>query len=121
MTTFPPRRLVSELCDQLVAIDLPDLPAARRHAAVDFATHRVTTMPSPLRAGVGVVASVVGLAARIGGRRRVAGVLADHSLPGAGEYVRVLRSLVHAFVWERWPDTSPTGRPLSATGEGGAL
>ncbi len=42
--------------------------------------------------------------------RRVAGALAGHPLPVVGEYVRLLRSLAYAYVWDTWPDTSVTGR-----------
>jgi hypothetical protein len=30
-------------------------------------------------------------------------------LPLFGEYVRLIRSLGYAYVWETWPGTQPTG------------
>ena len=32
-----------------------------------------------------------------------------HPLPLLGEYVRLIRSLGYAYVWETWPQTRPTG------------
>jgi hypothetical protein len=113
MTTFPPRGLVGEFCDRVVAHDLPELPPDRRRAVVEFAGRRIAGLPSPMKLAVGVVAGAVGGAGRLAGATRVAGLLADHPLPVAGEYVRLVRSLAYAYVWETWPDTSSTGRPLT--------
>ena len=30
-----------------------------------------------------------------------------------GEYVRLVRSLAYAYVWETWPDTAPDGAPMT--------
>jgi hypothetical protein len=114
MTTFPPCGLVAEFCDRVVAHDLPELPPDRRRAVVEFATRRITDLPSPMKLAVGAVAGVVGGAGRIAGTARIAGLLADHPLPVTGDYVRLVRSLAYAYVWETWPDTSPAGRPLDA-------
>jgi hypothetical protein len=35
-------------------------------------------------------------------------------LPLVGELARLIRSLGFAFVWETWPDSSPTGAPAVA-------
>ncbi len=113
MTTFPPRGLVAEFCDRVVAHDLPELPPHRRRAVVEFASRRIAGLPSPLTLAVGAVAAVVGGVGKLAGTARVAGILCDRPLPITGEYVRLVRSLAYAYVWETWPDTSVTGRPLA--------
>jgi hypothetical protein len=65
-----------------------------------------------MRLAVGAVALTVGGVGRVVGAHRVAALLAGHPLPIAGEYVRLVRSLAYAYIWERWPDTAATGRPL---------
>ena len=51
MPTFPPHGLIAEFCDELVAHDLPDLPAERRADVVAFAGRRIDGLPSPMRLG----------------------------------------------------------------------
>jgi hypothetical protein len=111
MPTFPPRGLVADFCEQVLAHDLPDLPPDRRDVTVAFATRRIAGLPSPMKVAVGLVAVGVGGVGQIVGTRRVAGFLAARPLPVAGEYVRLMRSLTYAFIWERWPDTSTSGSP----------
>ena len=106
---FPPAGPVAAFCDELIARDLPDLPADRRAAVVGFAGRRIAALPSPMRLGVGLVAIVVGCAGRLVGWRRLVHLLAVRPLPVFGEYVRLVRSLGYAYVWETWPATSPTG------------
>ena len=113
MTTFPPRGLVAEFCEQVVAHDLPELPPDRRQEVVEFAGRRIAGLPSPMKLAVGAVAGVVGGLGKLAGTGRVAGLLAEHPLPVAGEYVRLVRSLAYAYVWETWPDTASSGRPLA--------
>ena len=111
MPSFPPAGLVAAFCDGLVLHDLPDLPESRRAEVVAFAGRRIAAMPGPMRLGVGVVSVAVDACGRVVGRRRLTMYLARHPLPVAGEYVRLVRSLVVARVWDTWPDTSPTGAP----------
>ena len=105
-TLAPP---IAAFCDHLVAHDLPDLPADRRAAVVAFAERRTAGLPTPMRLGVTLVAVVVGAVARLAGGPRVAAFLTARPLPLAGEYVRLLRSLTYAYVWETWPATRPSG------------
>ena len=109
MPTFPPPGPIAGFCDRLVAHDLPDLPAGRRAEVVAFAGRRIAAMPIPMRLGVGVVSCVVEGAGRLVGRTHLTSFLARRPLPVVGEYVRLVRSLVYARVWDAWPDTSPTG------------
>jgi hypothetical protein len=109
MPSFPPAGPVAAFCDGLVIHDLPDLPPHRRAEVVAFAGRRIAAMPGPMRIGVGVVSVAVDGCARLVGRRRTTSFLARHPVPVAGEYVRLLRSLVLARVWDTWPDTTPTG------------
>jgi hypothetical protein len=112
MTTFPPRGLIADFCEQVVAHDLPELPPERRRAVVEFTIRRLDGLPSPMRVGVGAVATVVGGVGRLAGSSRVATLLGGHPLTITGEYVRLIRSLAYAYIWETWPDTSAAGRPL---------
>jgi hypothetical protein len=112
MPTFPPRGLVAEFCDEVLAHDLPDLPPERRRPTVEFTSRRIAGLPSPMKVAVGLVAVAVGLIGRVAGTRRVVGLLAARPLPIAGEYVRLMRSLAYAYVWDTWPDTTHSGRPL---------
>jgi hypothetical protein len=114
MTTFPPRGLVAQFCEQVVAHDLPELPTDRRRAVVEFTTRRIAGLPSPMRLAVGTVAGVVGGLGKLTGTGRLVALLGRHPLPVTGEYVRLVRSLAYAYVWETWPDTSSTGRPVRA-------
>ena len=102
--------MIAEFCDRLVAHDLPDLPPERRADVVAFAGRRIDRLPSPMRVGVGVVAGDRRRRRahrRAGqGRRRAR----PPPVPVFGEYVRLVRSLAYAYVWDTWPDTSVTGR-----------
>jgi hypothetical protein len=109
MPSFPPPGPIAGFCDRLVAHDLPDLPDGRRAEVVAFAGRRIAAMPTPMRLGVGVVSCAVEGAGRLVGRTRLTSILARRPLPVVGEYVRLVRSLVYARVWDTWPDTSPTG------------
>ena len=106
-----PGASIAGFCDELLVHDLPDLPAERRAAVVAFAGRRIAGLPTPMRLGVGAVAALVGALARVIGRARLVGLLAARPLPVLGEYVRLVRSLGYAYVWETWPATTPTGGP----------
>jgi hypothetical protein len=106
---FPLARLVEEFSDRLLAVDLPRLPVERRGETVVFTGRRVATLPSPMRAGLTVVALVVAAAQRLAGEARVARVLAGRHIPVVGDYVRLVRSLSYAYVWETWPATAADG------------
>lgn len=109
MPSFPPPGPIAAFCDELLAQDLPDLPADRRAEVVGFTGRRIAALPSPMRIGVGAVALVVEAVGRVVGRRRVTGLLGARPVPVLGEYVRLVRSLAYAYVWETWPTTTPTG------------
>jgi hypothetical protein len=95
--------------DALVAHDLPRLSADRRAAAVAFAQSRLTVLPSPMSFGVGAVGAVVAIVGAIVGHARLAGFLARRPVPVVRDYVRLLRSLSIAYVWETWPDSRADG------------
>lgn len=109
--SFPLARLVEEFSDRLLAVDLPSLPAERRRETVAFAGRRVAALPSPMRVGISVLAVVVVGAGRLVGLARVTRLLAARPLPGLGDYVRFVRSLTYAYVWETWPATAADGAP----------
>jgi hypothetical protein len=100
---------VAAFCDEVLVHDLPDLPAERRAEVVAFAGRRIRGLPSPMRIGVGAVAVAVAAAGRVVGLARLVRLLAARPLPVLGEYVRLVRSLGYAYVWETWPATTPTG------------
>lgn len=109
MAGFPPARLVAEFSDRVIANDLPGLPAAKRARVVAFTGRRIAGLPTPMKVGVGIAAVVVGVIGRVVGPSRAAAFLARHPLPVLGDYVRLVRSLSYAYVWETWPSTSPDG------------
>lgn len=106
-----PRQFVTEMSDALLAAELPGLPSERRTRAVEFTARRLAGMPSPMRIGVTTVAVLVGPIARAVGTRRVVRTLARHPVPVTGDYLRLLRSLGFAYVWEHWPSTAADGTP----------
>jgi hypothetical protein len=119
MPSFPPAGPIAAFCDGLVAHDLPDLSDERRAEVVGFTGMRIAAMPGPMRIGVGLVALLVDGAGRVAGRRRLASFLARHPLPVVGEYVRLVRSLAFARVWDTWPDTTPSGAGRPPRDRGG--
>lgn len=62
-----------------------------------------------MRLGVSAVAFAVGAAARVVGTGRVVAVLRRWPVPLVSEYVRLVRSLAYAHVWEHWPDSGADG------------
>ena len=108
---IPLGAFVEEFSDRLLAVDLPALPAERRAATAQFARCRICALPSPMYSGITMVAAAVAGAGRLVGQRRVARLLASRSVPIFGDYVRLLRSLSYAFVWETWPSTAADGAP----------
>ena len=103
---------VEPFCHHLLVVDLPALPPERRAAAVAFTAARARTLPTPMRVGVGLVAAVVGPPAGSSDSVASPGCWRHRPLPVVGDYVRLLRSLCYAYVWETWPDTAPTARRL---------
>jgi hypothetical protein len=95
--------------DDLLQLELPDLPDARRLETVTFVCRRADQIPTPLRLGIIVLTFAVGLAQRALGLRRTTGLLRSTPLPLIGELARMVRSLGFTYVWETWPDTTPTG------------
>jgi len=95
--------------DRLLAVELPDLSTERRAATVAFVCRRALEIPSPLKIGVATLAGAAGVSLRMLGVDRTTTFLQTTSLPFVGELARMVRSLGFAFVWETWPDTSPTG------------
>lgn len=95
--------------DQLLADELPDLADERRHSTVEFVCRRAGALPSPLLIGVTLLSVGVSVAMRVGGRERTTAWLRRTTLPFVGELARMVRSLGFTYVWETWPDTTPSG------------
>ena len=95
--------------DRLIEFELPDLPIDRRAETVVFVCRRGLEVPSPLKLGIGALAFMVGISQRTLGNDRTTTFVQTTSLPFVGELARMVRSLGFAFVWETWPDTSPSG------------
>ena len=95
--------------DQLLAEELPDLADARRHSTVEFVCRRAGALPSPLLIGVTLLSIGLSVAMRVGGRARTTAWLRRTTLPFVGELARMVRSLGFTYVWETWPDTTPSG------------
>jgi hypothetical protein len=97
--------------DRLLTLELPDLPPTSRLEAVEFVCRRARQVPTPLRLGIIVLSSGMGLAQRLLGLDRTTGFVRRSTLPLVGELPRMVRSLGFAYIWETWPETSPTGSP----------
>ena len=69
-----------------------------------FVGRRVDGLPSVMRLGVTVIAAAYRLLLPFPAARVVLR-LVDRPLPLLGEYVRLIRSLGYAYIWETWPDT----------------
>lgn len=95
--------------EHLLASELPDLTVERRSATVAFVCRRADQVPTPLRLGIVTLSVATAGAARLAGLDRTSAFLRATSLPLIGELARMVRSLGFAYVWETWPDTSPTG------------
>lgn len=105
--------VVAPVAHALVALEFPGLEHDRRDAAVAFACRRIDQLASPTRAGVMAVAITLRtMCALPGGERALTG-LVRHPVPLLGEYVRLLRSLIAAYVWETWPETVGIGRQVT--------
>lgn len=115
MRPVPSALVVGPFADRLLALDLPALPTDRREEVVAFVTRRVDGLPSVMYVGVMALGTAFRLALLVGGDR-VVRATAGLSLPLVGEYVRMIRSLGYAFVWETWPDTAPDGAPRADQG-----
>ena len=102
-------RIVGPFAEMLLTADLPQLPAERRAEAVRFIQRRTATVPSFTRFGVTVIAVLFRIIVAAPYGRTAAMFLASTPLPVLGDYPRLIRSLGYAFIWERWPDTLPTG------------
>ena len=74
---------------------------------------RADQVPSPLRIGVVTLTVATGVGQRTLGDERTTRFLRSTSLPFVAELARMVRSLGFTYVWETWPDTSPTGAPTS--------
>ncbi|TPW11062.1 MAG: hypothetical protein FD127_3431 [Acidimicrobiaceae bacterium] len=109
MRSVPSSSLVGPFADRLLALDLPGLHPARRREAIDFTTRRVDSLPSLMRFGVMSIAAIFRALLVLPRSDTLVKFLARTALPLLGEYVRLLRSLGYAYIWETWPDTRPDG------------
>ena len=104
-------RIVGPFAEMVLAADLPLLPSDRRAEVVQFVLRRAAAVPSFTRFGVMAIGLLYAALAAVPGGRAVARFLMSKPLPLVGEYPRLIRSLGFAYIWERWPDTLPTGAP----------
>jgi hypothetical protein len=109
MRQVPALPVVGPFADRLLAGDLPELAPPRRREAVAFVARRVDDLPSFTRFGVLAIASVFRALLAVPGGWTAARLLMALPLPLVGEYPRLVRSLTYAFIWERWPSTTPSG------------
>ncbi len=114
-TALAPDGPFGRFAERLLVLELPDLPADRLRTTVAFVCRRAQQVPGPLRLGVTTLAVGTGVAERFVDPDRIVGFLRVTELPLVGELARMVRSLAFAFVWETWPDTSPSGAPGTVT------
>ena len=112
MRQVPALPVVGSFAERLLAIDLPDLAPAKRREVIGFIAHRVDSLPSFTRFGVLVLGSIFRGLVAVPGGWGVARIVMKLPLPLVAEYPRLIRSLGFAYVWEHWPDTTPTGASL---------
>lgn len=112
MRQVPALPVVGSFAERLLAVDLPDLAPAKRREVIGFIAHRVDSLPSFTRFGVLVLGSIFRGLVAVPGGWGVARTVMKLPLPLVAEYPRLIRSLGFAYVWEHWPDTTPTGASL---------
>lgn len=112
MRQVPALPVVGSFAERLLAVDLPDLAPAKRREVIGFIAHRVDSLPSFTRFGVLVLGSIFRGLVAVPGGWGVARIVMKLPLPLVAEYPRLIRSLGFAYVWEHWPDTTPTGASL---------
>jgi len=100
---------LGRFADHLLGVELPDLPVERRAQTTLFVCRRAGELPSPLRIGVALLAVAVGAAEPVAGLDRITQFVRVTRFPFIGELARMVRSLGFTYIWETWPDTSPTG------------
>ena len=114
----PPPNVVTPTCDLVLGHDFPDLDPDRRRIVVGFVVDRLGALPGPMRLGVTLVASLVAALRIVGGAGLVVR-LSRLPLPLVAEYFRLLRSLSYAYVWETWPDSTPSGARVTKIPDAG--
>ncbi len=119
MRSVPSTPLVGPFADRLLALDFPGLAPDRRAQAVAFAIRRVDGLPSVMRFGVTVIAATVRALLALPGDDAILRFLSRTALPLLGEYVRLVRSLGYAYVFETWPDTRHDGSSPSGSSPSG--
>lgn len=121
MRSVPSAPLVGPFADRLLALDFPALELARREQAIAFAIRRVDGLPSVMNAGVLLIAALFHLLLKLPGNDAILRFFARTPLPLLGEYVRLVRSLGYAYIFETWPDTRPDGSaPVASPAASGA-
>jgi len=103
--------IVAPFAELLLTSDLPQLPHDRCAEVVAFIERRTEGVPSFTRFGLIVIAVFYRIVLTVPGGRATARFIASKPVPMLGEYPRLIRSLGYAYIWERWPDTLPTGAP----------
>jgi len=109
VSPLSPDGAFGRFADQLLELELPDLPADRRSDTVAFVCRRAQQVPSPLRLGILGLSVATGVGQRAVGDDRTVRFLRRTRLPFVAELARMVRSLGFAFVWETWPSTTPLG------------
>ena len=109
MRSVPSAPLVGPFADRLLALDFPALEPARREQAIAFAVRRVDGLPSVMNLGVILIAALFRGLLALPGNDAILRFFARTPLPLLGEYVRLVRSLGYAYIFETWPDTRPDG------------
>lgn len=109
MRTVPALPIVGSFAERLLATDLPDLAPVKRREVIGFIAHRVDSLPSFTRFGVLLLGSIFRSLLAVPGGWGISSILMKLPLPLVAEYPRLIRSLGFAYVWEHWPDTSPSG------------
>jgi hypothetical protein len=115
MQPVNPTPLVEPFATRLLAGDFPGLPVERRAEVTTFVCRRIDGLPDFTRLGVLALAAAFRLLIAVPGGWGGSRLILRLPLPFVPEYPRLIRSLAVAYIWERWPDTLPSGSEHDAT------
>ena len=93
----------------ILAADLPHLDDDRLDEVTNFVERRIDQLVGPAGFAVRIVRTLMSVLLAPPWRRFTLPVLTAIALPGLGDFIRLVRSLGYAYIWELWPDTSSDG------------
>lgn len=93
----------------ILSTDLPQLEPAKLDEVTTFVEQRIAQLVGPAGTAVRIVRAVMSVLLAPPWRGVTQPFLTRSALPALGDFVRLVRSLGYAYIWEHWPDTMPSG------------